>query len=546
MTETRAVSSGGAAVAPPPTERRPHGLADLLGTSDHLAVGRLFVGTSLLFLLIAGVAGGVVGVDRIDGAADLVSGAYGQLLTLHGVGATFLFAIPVFCGLGIAVVPLQVGARTVAFPRAAAAAYWVWAFSGALVLVSYLINGGPGGGRLDGRLLWIVALAGVLVGLCLAAVCIATTVLALRTPGLSLYRLPMFAWSMLVASSLWLLTLPVLAGILVLTYLDTRYFAGIYDGFGNYDGLRWALGQPQVVAFALPALGVIGDIAATATGARQRSRIGLYTTIAAIGVLGIGADTFFQAVEPEVLTDPLYVGVGLALVLPLVAFTGGIGDTLRRGRLRVTGPLVLALASLLMFLAGAAAGAVRVIEPFDLVGTTADASYTHYVLLAGAIGAIAGMFHWSTKLYGVVLADGAAKAAGALLLVGTVALALPDLFSGLLDQRRGSIGDQRDGVAALDVVSVIGGVLVVLGLLSVTATVARGARAGRAGVGRDAPADPWGGLTLEWATTSPPEPGNFGAVEDVRSPEPLLDRREAQGEGPPPGGREAAHGGETN
>jgi len=399
----------------------------------------------------------------------------------------------------------------------------VWAFSGALVLVSYLIDGGPGGGRLDGRLLWIAALGGVVVGLCLAAVCIVTTVLALRTPGLSLYRLPMFSWSMLVASSLWLLTLPVFGGILALTYLDTRYFSGIYDGFGNYDGLRWAVGQPQVVAFALPALGVIGDIVATATGARQRSRIGLYATIGAVGVLGIGADTFFQAVEPDLLAKPLYVAVGLALVLPLVLFTGGIGDTLRRGRLRITGPLVLAIGSLLMFLAGAAAGAVRVIEPLDLVGTTADASYTHYVLLAGAIGAFAGMFHWSTKLYGVALPDGAAKGAGALLVLGTVALALPDLISGLLDQRRGSIGDQRDGVAALDVVSALGGALVVLGLLSVLATVLRGVRAGRGG---DAPADPWGGQTLEWATTSPPEPGNFGELENVVSPEPLLDRRE--------------------
>lgn len=509
-------------------DERAGGFAAMLGTIDHVGLGRLWVLASLLFLLAAGVAGGLVGVERLDpGEIDVLDDALPEILSLHATAAIFLFLVPAFLGVATAVVPLQIGASTVAFPRAAATAFWGWFLSSGVLLASYAVEGGPGGSDRDGILLWAVGLGGVLVSLCLASLCVATTVWTLRTAGMGLARVPAFSWSMLVASVVWLLSLPVLLAAVVLLYLEVQYDAAI--GAGSL--LTWAFKPPQVFAYAIPALGLLFEAVPVAAGVRQRSHGVVLGAIGGFGILAYGADMLFTGRDVSITQDALYVVAAFAILLPLLAALGGAADTLRRGRLNLTSPLLFGLAAALALVLAAAAGAVRVIDGLDLVGTTADPAVGHLALGAGAIAVIGALHHWSTKLFGTPMSEGIGRLAALVLLAGGAVLAVPDLVSGLLEADGADAGqlaglapqEVADGVEALNLVSLLGGALVLLGVLLVLVNLV-GAAARRPD--EPVPDDPWDGHTLEWRTTSPPSPGGPGPLEPVTSPAPLLDLKE--------------------
>jgi cytochrome c oxidase subunit 1 len=214
-----------ASSSPPGAAPASAGLASFLGTGDHKVVGRIWLVASLVQLVLAGAAALWVAVLRID-TADLATDApdfFAQAFTFRSIGGAFLFLLPLTIGIATLVVPLQVGAPTIAFPRAAAAAVWTYLFGSLLIVGAYAIDGGPFGSDTDGVRLFIVAFLLVLVALVVAWICIATTVIALRTPGMALTRVPLFAWSTLVAATVWTLVLPVLAGVVLIAYIDIRY-----------------------------------------------------------------------------------------------------------------------------------------------------------------------------------------------------------------------------------------------------------------------------------------------------------------------------------
>lgn len=505
------------------------GFAAMLGTIDHVGLGRLWVLASLLFLLAGGVAGALVGIERLDpGEIDVLDDALPELLSLHATTAIFLFVLPAFLGIATTVVPLQVGATTIAFPRAAAAAFWGWFLSSGVLLASYAVDGGPGGGDRDGILLWAVGLGGVVVSLCLASVCVATTVWALRTAGMTLARVPAFSWSMLVASTVWLLSLPVLLAGIVLVYLEVQYAAPLDAG----SLLTWAFKPPQVFAYAIPALGLALEAAPVAAGTPARRHGLALGLVGAFGVLAFGADMLAAGRDPSITQDALYVAAAFALVLPILGVAGAVGDALRLGRPRPTSPLLFGVAALLALLLGAVLGAARVVDGLDLIGTTADPAVGHLALAAGAVGAIGAMHHWSTKLFGTVLGEGVGRLAAVLLLLGGAVLAVPDFVSGLLEADGADAGqlaglaeqEVADGVEALNLVSLVGGAVVLLGVLLLLVNLV-GAAARRAD--DPVPADPWDGHTLEWRSTSPPSAGGPGPLEPVTSPTPLRDLKEA-------------------
>src|SRR5262245_41039448 len=199
------------AAATPIPSAPPSGLAAVVGSGDPRTIGKLFVGTALLFLISSAVFGALVGVEQYDSATSEIFGADTtmRVSTLHATAALFLGVVPLLIGLATAIVPLQVGASTVAFPRASAAAYWVWLVSSGLVLASSAIDGGPFGPDADAVALYIAGLVAVAVALVVATISVVTTVLALRAPGMSLRRTPLFSWSVLVGGTVWLLALPV-------------------------------------------------------------------------------------------------------------------------------------------------------------------------------------------------------------------------------------------------------------------------------------------------------------------------------------------------
>jgi len=495
------------------------GLAGILGTGRHAAIGRLWIGTSLVFLVLTGALGGVLGAERLkpDTYNVLNQDNYAQALSLHGVGGLFLFAIPILIGLGTIVVPRQVGADSIAFPRAAAASFWTYLVGGGMVVVSYLINGGPFGGNEKGVDLFLASLGMVVVALVLASVCLATTVLGLRTTGMSLARVPLFAWSVLTAATIWIASLGLLFGLLVLLYVDHRYRLFAFGASTDIDRwLRWTMTPPQVFAYAIPVLGFAGDVVPVFGRTRARRHGLALAAIGAFAGLSFGAWTYLgQSDNPRLYQQFLFVASAIAIVLPVLLFLAFFAETLIHGRPSLGSPLLFASAAMVMVLAGVLTGAIRAVHSLALIDTTADASISHYVLGAVAIAAVGGIHYWWPQVLTRPLKEGLGRLTAVLLLVGVLALALPDLISGLLDERRGSLGAVRDGVEALNAVSFVGGLLVALAALIFIVNLAASLAARSDG---DA-ADPWDGQTLEW-TADP-------VAVTVASATPVLDAKEA-------------------
>jgi heme/copper-type cytochrome/quinol oxidase subunit 1 len=514
------------------------GLASILGSGDHKVVGRLWLVASLAHLLLAGVAALAISFERIDtSAADLVGEDwFGQWFAYRSVAGAFLFLLPLTIGIATIVVPLQIGASTLAFPRAAAAAAWTYLVGGGLVVGSFAIDGGPFGDDTDGVRLFVAAFALVVVAQMVAWICIMTTVVALRAPGVSLRRTPLFAWSTLVAGAVWMLTLPALGAVVVLTYIDVRYggAAGFMAGGAPaiYARIAWTFSPPAVFAFAIPVLGFIGSVVPVFSGTRHEKHRVAQGLIAAFGALSIGAwamPGFGEDPAPWLYELP-WVAVAFAIVVPVLGLVGLWALTVRRGTPTLASPLLFGVAAGLMLLVGVLAGAVQAIEPIEtlddtgasLFGTTWSTSVASYVVLATAIALFGAITYWAPKIVGRSISENAARLLAVGLLAGTVLWSFPDIISGLMGQSAtGSVPvDDVSTIEALNTVSFLGGVLLALAMGGFVALLISATRSD------DLPGDdPWAGHTLEWATSSPPPLGNFTSLPTVASEAPLYDAR---------------------
>jgi cytochrome c oxidase subunit 1 len=498
-------------------------------TGDHKILGRLYVGFSSLFLVAVAVLGILNGVERVDTESyDLYSGVSDafQAFWAYRIGLVFLVVVPMFLGIATAIVPLQVGSPALAFPRAGAAAFWGWLVGSGILIGAFIADGGlgeieAGTTNSDAVALTLVAFGLVVVALVLASVCVATTVIACRTTGMTLRRVPLFSWSMLIATTVWVATLPAIVANLVLAYVDYRNGQLAYGlPAALNQSFSWIFWQPQVYAFAIPALGIMSEIVPVAARVRQRRH-----EVAIFGLAFFGLFTFGAFAQSADIQDNfLYPAIGIAVLLPVLMILGGWGDSLRQGKPSGKGPigaLLLATVSVLMIFAGVAGGALRVIDGFDLLGTSATDGVMTLVLLGSVAGAFAGAVYWSSKLTGRSFPEPIARTA-ALPLLGGIALAgIPDIISGFLDQPAGlHEGSVDDGVQFLNVLSLIGMCLFAAGVLLFALGLVRTF----AGGPRFAPNNPWQGHTLEWSTLSPPPLGNFSEpVPRVRSERPLLD-----------------------
>jgi heme/copper-type cytochrome/quinol oxidase subunit 1 len=518
----------------------PAGLASILGTGDHKVVGRIWLLASVLHVVVAGAAALWVAVLRVDteSLATDPPDFFLQAFTLRSIGGAFLFLLPLTIGIATLIVPLQVGAPTLAFPRAAAASAWTYLLGGGLLIGAYAIDGGPFGEDTDGVRLFVIAFLLVVVALLVAWICIGTTVLAVRTAGMSLRRAPLFAWSALVGAGVWVVVLPVLAGMVLIAYIDIRYGGptGFITGGGAitlYERISWTFSQPTVYAFAIPVLGFAGSVVPVFSRTRhQQHRIAMFL-IGAFGVLAAGAWAVpaFSADRLPWLYEAPWVAVSFAVVLPVLGLLGLWALTLRQGQPVLASPLLFAGAAVLMLLVGLLAGALQAIEPIktlvdgegtSLYGTTVSTSVASYLVLAGTIAGVGGVVYWAPKIFGRQLPEGLARLVAVLLLLGTILWSFPDIVSGVLGQSAvpgAAPVDNKGAIEALNLVSAAGGVVLAVAGLAVVLLLLGGRRA-------DLPGDdPWGGHTLEWATSSPPPVGNFASLPEITSEAPLYDAR---------------------
>jgi cytochrome c oxidase subunit 1/cytochrome c oxidase subunit I+III len=526
--ETVAAASEKAQSAPRP---QPTGLAAVLGSGDHKTIGRLYIVTSLLFgVVVAGLAGGFALESTKPSTLDVFTkGSAFQLFTLMRVGEVFLLALPLVVGVALVVVPLQVGARSVAFPRAAAASYWAWLLGAVLLVASYLADGGPGGDRVSAVRLWIAALGLIIVALLTAAVSLATTVFALRTPGMGMDRVPLYSWSVATAAVLWLLTLPVLFGHLVLAYVDNRHGTGQGIGAASslYARMGWVLRNPAVYVVAIPVLGFALDAISTTVKARISMRSVAQGAIAAFATVSFGA--FLAIPSKDALESPFTIALALIAVAPLLAVLLTAGDAIRRGTFRLTGGLLYGVAGLVVLLVGVAAGALGAIPGvLDAPGKSTVADNILYLgvgnaaVLAAVIASLGGVHWWSAKVGRRLAPEGLGMLAPVVLLIGALLAVLPDIVSGIAGDGAELVADYTGGIKGLNVVTTGGVAIVIVGLVLAIASLVPLFRSAP-----QVPSDPWDGQTLEWLAPSPPPVGNFaGELAVVTSAEPLIDLRE--------------------
>jgi heme/copper-type cytochrome/quinol oxidase subunit 1 len=436
--------------------------------------------------------------------------------------------MPLLLGLAIAIVPLQVGARSLAFPRAAALSFWVWLVGVGLMLASYATDGGPTGDSAEAVELFLASLFVMAAALVLASACVATTVLTLRAPGMTMPRVPLFSWASLVSAVSLLLSLPVLAGLVILLYVDHRYGQIVFGGTKALNNhLDWAITPPQVTLYALAGLGIVADVLPAAARTRGHLRGGLFGAIGLAGIVGIGA--FYQPVFwPDVRAEAVFAVANVLVVIAPLAVLAATASTFMGGRTRLLSPLVWGISAVLVYVLAAALGVLLLFTDLELQGTVFPLGQLNATLVAGLLAGLGGFVYWGPKLWGRMFPEGVAKGFAALGLLGAVALVLPDVVNGWVnDQPAGEVNFPADGLQkGLNAVGAIGSTLLVLVIIGVLVVALRAFRKGDA-----AGDDPWDGNTLEWATTSPPPPGNFAETPLVRSDEPLRDHKPAAHEG---------------
>ncbi len=423
------------------------GLAVPVTTSDAVVIGRLFMGVSLLAALGTAVIGVLVAVERLDDAqfSDVLGGfnSYFQMWTLHRLGFMLLVVVPLMLGLAMVVVPSQIGARNLAFPRAALASFWSWLIGGIITVVSVFSGGGWGAvdgvsaNERDAIALTLLGTAMLIVSLLVGALSLATTIISSRAAGVSLADVPAFAWSMLVASTVWLLTLPLAVANIVLIYADLRGRDPIAFGQPGEIWLQldWLVEQPAVYAMAIPAAGIAIDAISSKLGSKLARPEAVFVIVGLFGLLAVGgwSQDFFTA--PSDYRDNLiYVLVGLAAVIPVVGTLGGIGELLARGQRSLanltSAQVVGSVAAVLLLGIATLSGALRVIEPLDLLETSASSAVFLAVVAVSLAAGVAGLWCWSNQIAGREPREAVGRTAVVLLLVGGAVAAIVELIGG--------------------------------------------------------------------------------------------------------------------
>jgi heme/copper-type cytochrome/quinol oxidase subunit 1 len=395
----------------------------------------------------------------------------------------------------------------------------------------------------------ILSIAMVAIAVLLASITLIATIVTQRPQGMTLFELPLFSWSVLVATGVWVLAIPVWLGNLMVSWVDFQGADALrYGNVENIWGqLSWLWSQPMIFAFAIPVLGIAGEIIPVAANRAQKQYVIQQIGIGALGVLSFGAfaQPFFNA---DVSDQAVFVAMGLLVVLPVLIFLGGLVDTLIKGKPKFSAQLVLALMSMIGLLVGTTLSALHVSGPAigaiqeidsdwlsglvnwlkDLQGTVIATGVMEHALLASLIASIAGLYYWSPKIFGKKMNNNLGVLAGLSLLGGLLLSGGSNLINGFLDEgddvylSTSNIGVwNQDAVEFLTVVGFSGSILLIGGislvLLDLTVSIFLGK-----GSNEDVD-NPWNGHTLEWSTQSPPPSGNFAEPPVVTSERPLLE-----------------------
>ena len=503
-------------------------VADWLTSTDHKKIGRMFLCTGLVGLLGTIVVNVIVSLDRA-GIANIDDAATPQLLDAQRVGLVFGTLLPLAVGLCVAVVPLQVGARAIAFPRLAGSGFWMWAGGLLFSIIALANNGGGLGGDPDMVDLFIGAHGLMAIGLAAVGASIAVTVLTTRAPGMTMRRVPFFSMSAMITGIGLVLVMPVLLGTLSYLFLDHRNGREAFGGnIGIYDWASWIFTQPVSFLFAIPALGVLAEGAALLFKQRIPARGVMYAGFALVGVAAFAGvaqqsvfsvsevDTFGGDAVSEIVPSAFFnllPLVGITVVLLMSLF---LAKPIRGAKPNLTPAMVFGFFGVGMIMVGVLGNAIYAIEDLGLQNSTFEEGVLVYVVYGLVLAALGGMAFWASKLWGVELPMIKMMPLAGLGVLAVVLASLPNYIAGF-DQQR----DVYDTVIAVGHALMALTVIGFIGLL--TQEVAND--------DNDAVDDPYDGQTLEWATTSPAPTNNFVEPPTVMSAEPVADSKPNYGAG---------------
>lgn len=515
------------------------GVGSWITTSDHKRLGRLLIVIGLVAAIAIAAIGGLLGFERIDAASTTLNpNSITQLFAINRVGLAFFVVLPIMLGLAVAVVPLQLGARSLAFPRVAAAGFWAWFFGMVLVIISIAANGGPGGGAPNFVALFISSYGVMLVGLVAIAASVAATVLTTRAPGMNMRRVPLFSWSALISALGLLLVLPVAFGTVIYLYVSYRYNKTAFGGnTGVLQYLGFSLTQPTTFLYALPAIGFAAEMIPVTARRRMPMRNAVLAGLALVGTAAFAGVTqlthslpwsgkglnfndfgtkFGDLINYAFLMALPVLGVLVVLLVGPLAFKGT--------RPKITAAFLFGFFGLGMILVGMLGALIYGVTDLGLQGTVFEEGAYTYVCYGAVLAGMGAVTYWGPKLWGRRLEEKKLFPLALLATLAVVLSSLPYYIAGFADQPAGTVTFDYSGPKGLwNVLVTVGHGAMLLTVLSFIGVALGGFRRGEA-----AGDDPWDAHTLEWATSSPPPSNNFAGLYAVTSPEPLLDLKSSE------------------
>jgi len=509
-------------------------------TIDHKKIAILYGGTALVFFVIAGIEALLIRLQLAGpNGTVLTASQYNTMFTMHGTTMVFLVGMPMAVAFGNYFIPLQIGARDVAFPRLNMFGYWVVLFGGLFIYSGFIFGGAPNGGWFGyapltstplsagalpghGPDFWCVGIVLLGIGSTTSAINFIVTILNMRAPGMTLMRMPVFTWMMLVVAFLTVFAMPIITAAMIMVFFDRNFDTTFFLASGGgdpllYQHLFWLFGHPEVYILILPGMGIVSEVLPVFS----RKPLFGYSVVVfsgiAIGFLGWGVwahHMFATGLGPVAIS-----AFGLSTML--IAIPTGVKifnwlGTIYGGAIKLNTSMLYSLGFIAMFTLGGLSGVLHSIVPSDTQQTDTYfvVAHFHYVLFGGLLfGVFSGFFFWWPKIFGRTLNEGLGKFGFWTTLVGFNLTFFPMHILGLVGMpRRTYTYESGYGWDTLNFIETIGAFIIAFAVLSFIVNVIYSTRRGPI-----ASSDPWDGRSLEWSIPSPPPEYNFAEIPQVEA-----------------------------
>ena len=528
-------------------DSHPSGVMSWLTTVDHKRIGVLYLFTALFFFLVGGLEALLIRAQLQQPNGQILDAElYNQMFTMHGTTMIFLAIMPLSAAFFNFLIPLQIGARDVAFPRLNAFSYWVFLLGGIFMNASWFFGAAPDGGWFGYAPLttkayspgmnidfWVLGLQILGVSSLAAGFNFLTTIINMRAPGMNLMRMPIFTWSAFVVQFLIVLAFPVITIALVFLMFDRFFGTNFYTTAAGADPLLWqhlfwVFGHPEVYILILPAFGLVSEVIPTFSRKPLFGYPVMVFSVILIAFLGFGVWAHHMfAVGMGPVADTVFGITTMLIAIPTGVKIFNWIATMHGGSVRFTTAMLFAIALVGLFTIGGISGVMHSSPPADLQQTDTYfiVAHFHYVLFGGSMmGIFAGIYYYFPKITGRMLGETLGKWHFWLYFVGMNLTFFPMHFSGLLGMpRRVYRYDANQGWDGFNLASSIGSYILGIGTLvfvwNMFVSRKRGAIASN---------DPWGAPTIEWAIPSPPPEYNFARIPTVTSRYPMWDMRSPQ------------------